>query len=65
MAKKLATVRVTQIRSTIGSKPQHRKTIRALGLRKLHQTVEHTATDPILGMIRSVCHLVRVEEVGS
>ena len=58
-----ATLRVTQIRSTIGSKPKQRGTLRALGLRRINHTVEHADRPEIRGMIAQVPHLVRVEEV--
>jgi large subunit ribosomal protein L30 len=58
-----ATLRVPQIRSAIGSKPKQRGTLRALGLRRIHQTVEHADRPEIRGMIARVPHLVRVEEV--
>lgn len=55
-------LRVTLVRSAIGAKPRHRGTLRALGLRRLHQTVEHDDRPEIRGMIAAVPHLVRVEE---
>ena len=57
-------VRVTWTRSTINRHPTHRRTVRALGLKRLHHTVEHDLTPQIEGMIRQVSHLVRVERVG-
>ena len=60
MANKL---RITLKKSTIGAKPQHKKTIQALGLRKLQQTVEKPDNPPIRGMIEQVKHLVEVEEI--
>jgi large subunit ribosomal protein L30 len=60
MAKKL---RITYRKSTIGYSKKQRATIRALGLRKLHQTVEHSDSPEIRGMINRVDHLVMVEEV--
>lgn len=56
------TVKVTLRRSLIGEKPKTRATVRGLGLRKLHQTVEHRDTPEIRGMIHKVQHLVEVEE---
>ncbi len=56
-------VRIELVRSIIGQLPRHRRTIKALGLRKINQSVEKEATDSILGMARSVAHLVKVEEV--
>jgi large subunit ribosomal protein L30 len=58
-------LKVTQIRSSIGSKPKHRGTLRALGLGRIGKT--HTLPDrpEIRGMLARVPHLVRVEEVES
>ena len=58
----MAKIKVTQVRSIIGRPPKHRRTVRALGLRKMHQTVEHDDTPCIRGMINQVSHLVKVEE---
>jgi large subunit ribosomal protein L30 len=58
------TLRVTQVRSTIGCKPKQRGTIRALGLRRINHTVEHADRPEVRGMIARVPHLVRVEEVA-
>jgi len=57
------TLRVKLVRSTISSKQRHKDTVRALGLRKLNQTVEHTDNPSVRGMINKVSHLVEVEEV--
>ena len=54
---------VTLVKSPIGAKQPHKDTVRSLGLRKMHQTVEHTDNPSIRGMINSVIHLVNVEEV--
>ena len=59
MANKLE---ITLTKSVIGSKPAQRKTVQALGLRKLHQTVEHQDNVAIRGMINKVSHLVSVSE---
>lgn len=59
MANKLS---ITLKRSVIGEKPKTRATVRGLGLRKLHQTVEHNDTPDIRGMLHKVRHLVEVEE---
>lgn len=56
-------VRIRLVRSIIGELPRHRRTVKALGLRKVNQAVEKEGTAPILGMARSVAHLVTVEEV--
>jgi large subunit ribosomal protein L30 len=58
------TVRITLKKSTIGKVPKQRKTVHALGLRKIGQTVEKEATPAIMGMVRAVAHLVNVEEIG-
>jgi len=58
----MAKVKITLIRSTIGRSPKQRATVRALGLRKLHQTVVKEATPQIQGMIRQVGHLLKVEQ---
>jgi large subunit ribosomal protein L30 len=56
-------VTVTQVRSTIKRPKNQKLTIKALGLGKLHRTVEHEATPQILGMINKVSHLVTVKEL--
>lgn len=60
MADKL---RVTLVKSTIGAIPKHRKTVAALGLRKLNKSVELPNNAATLGMVRQVRHLVKVEEI--
>lgn len=55
-------VKVTQVRSIIDRPKKQKETMKALGLRKMHQTVEHEATPQILGMIKKVAHLLKVEE---
>jgi large subunit ribosomal protein L30 len=57
-------LRVTLVRSTIGTKPKQRGTVRALGLRRLHQSVEHADRPEIRGMLDRVPHLVRIEEIS-
>lgn len=56
-------LRVTLVKSTIGQKPRIRATVASLGLRKMHQTVEHQDTDDVRGMLFKVQHLVTVEDV--
>ena len=64
MAKtKTKTIRITQVRSRIGRKPNQKATLDALGLKKINHTVEHLDTDIIRGMINTVNFLVNVEEV--
>ncbi|MCC8081883.1 MAG: 50S ribosomal protein L30 [Clostridiales bacterium] len=60
MADKL---RITLVKSTIGAIPKHRKTVEALGLRKLNKTVELPDNPAIRGMVQQVRHLVKVEEI--
>ncbi|NLM52687.1 MAG: 50S ribosomal protein L30 [Firmicutes bacterium] len=60
MGKKL---RITLVNSVIGRPEPQRETVKALGLKKLNQTVEHDDTPQIRGMINKVSHLVRVEEL--
>jgi large subunit ribosomal protein L30 len=55
-------LKVTLKRSVIGEKPKTRATVESLGLRKLHQTREHTDTPALRGMLHKVRHLVEVEE---
>lgn len=59
----MAKLRVTYVKSAIGYNKRQKSTIRALGLRKLNQSVEHKDTPVIRGMINRVSHLVTVEEV--
>ena len=55
-------LRITYVRSAIGQKPDHKATIRALGLRRLHQTIERPDSPQLRGMIHKVRHLVAVTE---
>jgi large subunit ribosomal protein L30 len=56
-------IRVTQIKSKIGSTARQKRTLEALGIKKMQQTVEHDNTPVIQGMITKVRHLVKIEEV--
>ena len=60
----MAKVRITYTKSAIGYNEKQKLTIKALGLRRLHHTVEHEDTPTIRGMIFKVSHLVTVEEVA-
>ena len=60
MARKL---RIRQVKSAGGHRFDQGRTIRALGIRRLHQVVEHNDTPQIRGMVFKVRHLVRVEEI--
>lgn len=56
-------LKITQIRSTIGREKRQKRTVRALGLRKIRHTVIHNDTPSIRGMIEKVKHLLKVKEV--
>ena len=56
-------VKITLVKSTIGAIPKHRKTVEALGLKKLNKTVEMPDNASVRGMIHQVQHLVKVEEI--
>lgn len=60
----MANLKVTLVKSTIGAIPKHKKTIEALGLRKINSTNIHQDNDAIRGMIAQVRHLVKVEEIN-
>jgi len=55
-------VRVTLVRSPIGYTKDQKATVKALGLRRLHQTVKHNDNPAVRGMIQKIVHLVKVEE---
>ncbi len=59
---KMAKLKVTQIRSTIGATKKQKGTMQALGLTRMRQSVEHEDTPNINGMINKVKHLISVEE---
>jgi large subunit ribosomal protein L30 len=59
----MATLRITQVRGTIRTRPEHRGTMRALGLRRINQSVEREDSPVVQGMLRKVANLVKVEEV--
>ena len=56
-------LKITLVKSTIGAVPKNRKTVEALGLRKLNHSVEMPDNDAVRGMIRQVAHMVKVEEI--
>ena len=56
------TIRVTLVRSPIGYTKDQKATAMALGLRRLHQTIEHRDNPALRGMIQKIIHLVQVEE---
>jgi large subunit ribosomal protein L30 len=55
-------LRITLIKSAIGYSERHKRTVKAMGLRRMHQTVEQPDTPEVRGMIAKVAHLVKVEE---
>lgn len=61
----MSDLKVTQTRSTIGCKRNQRETLRTLGLHKIRQTVVRADSPQVRGMIKTVRHLVTVEEVSS
>jgi large subunit ribosomal protein L30 len=56
------TIRVTLVRSAIGYPKDQKATVKALGLRRLHQSVEQVDNPAVRGMIQKIIHLVRIEE---
>ena len=58
----MAKIKIRQIKSQIGRLKNQKRTLEALGLRKMNQVVEHEATPQILGMINKVKHLISLEE---
>jgi large subunit ribosomal protein L30 len=59
----MARLKVTQVRSVIGTKPNQRETLRSLGLKRIHDVVVKEDRPEIRGMVSTVTHLVQVEEV--
>ena len=63
MAKNGKILRITQVKSGIGYKPKAKATLEALGLKKIHQSVEHSDSPQIRGMINVIPYLLKVEEL--
>ena len=59
----MSKIKITQIKSKIGRPARQKRTLEALGIKKMHHSVEHEATPAILGMVVKVRHLVKVEEI--
>ena len=59
----MATLRITQRRSVIGTRQAQRATLRTLGLKKIGQSVDREDSDPVRGMLRSIAHLISFEEI--
>jgi large subunit ribosomal protein L30 len=57
----VSSVKITQVRSSIGETSAHRGTLRALGLGRIGKVAEHKTTPELEGMLRRVAHLVRVD----
>lgn len=57
-------IKITQVKSGIDRSERQKLTLQALGLNKMHQSKEVEATPQILGMVRKVTHLVKVEELN-
>lgn len=55
-------IRVTLVRSAIGYTKDQKATVKALGLRRLHQTVEHKDSPALRGMLNKIIHLIKIEE---
>lgn len=62
-APKEKVVRITLLRSAVGYSKEHKATVKALGFKRLHQTVDHVDSPSLRGMLYKVAHLVVVEEV--
>ena len=58
----MAKVKLTQIRSTIGQSNRQRETMKALGLRRINHSVVKETSPQVLGMIKKVSHLLKIEE---
>ena len=62
MSEKKKTIRIRQVRSSIGTKPNHRETLRGLGLRRIRHEVERVDSPAVRGMVARVSYLVEVIE---
>jgi len=62
MDKKMEKIKIRQVRSRIGRPKDQKRTLDALGLKKMNKVVEHKATPQILGMVNKVKHLIQVIE---
>jgi large subunit ribosomal protein L30 len=60
----MAKIKITQVKSSIGSTKRQKLTLEALGLKKLNRPVIHEATPQIVGMVNKMRHLISVEEVN-
>lgn len=60
----MSKLKITQVKGLVNTNQNQRRVMQSLGLRKIHQSVEHQANPAIRGQIRKVSHLVQVEEIG-
>jgi len=60
---KMAKIRITKRRSSIGATERQKATLQALGLGKIDSVAEHTENDQIKGMVRKVSHLISIEKI--
>jgi large subunit ribosomal protein L30 len=59
----MSRIRITQVKSRIGQPERQKRILDALGLKKMHQTVEHDDSPTVMGMVRKLEHLIRTEKV--
>jgi len=59
----MAKIRITQVKSKNGKPERQKRTLEALGIRKLNHSVELEATPQILGMVKKINHLIKVENI--
>jgi len=59
----MAKIRITQVKSKNGKPERQKRTLEALGIKKPNHSVEHEATPQILGMVKKISHLVKVENI--
>ena len=60
----MSKLKITQVKGLVNTNQNQRRVMQSLGLRKIHQSVEHQDNPAIRGQIRKVSHLVQVEEIG-
>lgn len=56
-------IKITQVRSKIGATQRQKDTLRSIGLKKINHSVEKEVSDTLVGMVRKVSHLIKVEQV--
>ena len=60
----MAKIKIKQVRSKIDRPERQKRTLEALGLKKINQVVEHESTPQIMGMLNAIKHLIEIEEVN-